>query len=210
MAGALCAVVAVLVVIVAVSTGRSRRRHRAQMQRWADSNGWTFTPQPAVDWGSRLPGGNTHGVTDALSRVMYGRRVTVAQYSVTDASDGTSTNTHWYVVTAVALHRPLPATHVEPRGGISRLRRGVFGSHETATGNPDFDRAFRVRTAEPAGLRHWLSPPLITAHLAGQVPPVWNVQGAELLGWRPGRLDLDDMARHTAPVLALADLLDGR
>jgi hypothetical protein len=210
MAGALCAVIVVLVAIVAVTSGRSRRRHRTQMRQWADDNGWTFTPQPAVNWGARLPGGNKHGITHTFSRVLHGRQVTVAQYSVTDASDGTSTNTHWYVVTAATLHRALPATQVEPRGHASRLRTEAFGPDETATGNPDFDRAFRIRTAEPAGLRHWFSPPLITAHQVGQVPPPWNVQGTELLHWQPGRLHPDDIPTHAATALLLADLLDGR
>jgi len=79
MAGALCAVVAVLVAIVALSSGRRRRRHRRRMRQWAGDNGWTFTPHPAVDWGSRLPGGNKNGVTQALSRVAHGRQVTVGE-----------------------------------------------------------------------------------------------------------------------------------
>ena len=180
MAGALCAVVAALVAIVAASSSRRRRRHRKLMRQWADNNGWTYTPQPGVDWGRRLPGGNTNGITQAFSRVLQDRQVSVAEYSVTDASDGTSTNTHWYVVTAAVLHRPLPATQVEPRGPASRLRSKLFGPDETTTGNPDFDRAFRIRTVEPTGLRQWFSPPLVTAHLAGRASPVWNVRGTEL------------------------------
>jgi len=128
---------------------------------------------------------------------------------VTDASDGTSTNTHWYVVAAAVLHRPVPATQVEPRGRTSRLRNKLFGPDETATGDPDFGRAFRICTAESAGLRRWFTLPLITAHLTGQVPPAWNVQGAELLHWQPGRLSLAEIPGHTAMVLLLADLLDG-
>jgi hypothetical protein len=209
MSAALCAAVAVLVTVVAVISGHRRRRHRHQMQQWADNNGWTFTPRPAVEWDSRLPGGNKNGVTETLSTVLHGRQVTVAEYSVTDASDGTSTNTHWYIVTAAVLHRPLPATRVEPRGHASRLRNKLFDPDETATGNPDFDRAFRIRTADPAGLRHWFSLPLVTAHLAGQVLPAWNVQGTELLRWQPGRLKPDDIPNHASKVLQLADLLDG-
>ena len=209
MAAALCVAVAILVAIVAVFTGRRRRRHRQEMRQWADTNGWTFTPQPAVNWGSRLPGGNKRGITETLSTVLHGRRVTVAEYSVTDASDGTTTNTHWYVVTAVVLHRPLPATQVEPRGRASRLRTKLFGPDETATGNADFDRAFRIRTADPAALPHWFPSQLITAHLTGQVPPTWNVQGNELLRWQPGRLQPVDIPRHVATLLPLADLVDG-
>jgi hypothetical protein len=209
MAGALCVAVAVLVTIVAVYSARSRRRHRARMQHWASSNGWTYTPQRAVDWGRRLPGGNKNGITDAFSRVVDGRQVSVAEYSVTDASDGTSTNTHWYVITVAVLHRPLPATQVEPRGLASGLRSARRGLDEAAIGNPDFDRAFRIRTADPAGLRHWFSLPLAAAHLAGRVPPVWSVHGTEVLRWQPGRLKIDDLTGLTTAILMLGDLLDG-
>jgi hypothetical protein len=73
MAGALCVTVAILVAVVAVFSGRRRRRHRARMQRWAEDNSWTFTPRSAVDWGSRLPGGNSRGVTDAFSKFLRDR-----------------------------------------------------------------------------------------------------------------------------------------
>jgi hypothetical protein len=208
MAGALCVAVAVLVAIVAVFSARGRRRHRTQMQQWASSNGWTYTPQPAVDWGRRLPGGNKNGITEAFSRVLDGRQVSVAAYSVTDASDGTSTNTHWYVVVVVVLHRPVPATQVELRSLASGLRSARRDLDEAAIGNPDFDRAFRVRTADPAGLRHWFSPSLVVAHLAGRVPPAWTVHGAEVLRWQPGRLKPKDIAGLIPEMLILADLLD--
>jgi hypothetical protein len=209
MAGALCAVVAVLVTVVAVYSGRRRRRDRDRMLRWADSNGWTFRPRPRVDWGSRLPGGNKDGIAHAFSRTMNGRQVSVGEYSVTDAGDGTSTSTHWYVVTAATLHRPLPAIQVEPHSATFRLRSRVFSGRETATGNPDFDRTFRIRTDDPAGLRHWFSASLITAHLTGYVSPAWNAQGTELLRWQPGRLQPDDIPAHARAVLVLSELLDG-
>jgi hypothetical protein len=209
MAGALCAAVAVLVAVVAAFSARSRRRHRARMQQWAESNGWTYTPQPAVDWGRRLPGGNKNGITEAFSRVVDGRQVSVAEYSVTDASDGTSTNTHWYVATVAVLRRSLPASQVEPRSLPSRLRSARRGLDEVAVGHPDFDRGFRIRTSDPARLRHWFSPSLVAAHQAGQVPPAWSVHGTEVLRWQPGRLNPENLGGLTPGILILADLLDG-
>jgi hypothetical protein len=206
----LCVVFAALAAILAVYSGRRVRRHQRRMQQWADRNGWTLTAHPHVEWGRRLPGGNTHGVSYTFSSVLDGRRVNVAQYSVTDASDGTTTNTHHHVVTVALLNRPLPSTQVESRGRASRLTSRFLDSGETATGNPGFDRDFRIRTREPAALRQWFSPPLIAAHRSGQVPSSWSVQGAELLCHRPGRLDPDEVQGHAAAVLPLADLLDGR
>jgi len=104
---------------------------------------------------------------------------------------------------------PQAETGLNNAAAPSRLRNKLFGTDETATGNPDFDRAFRIRTAEPAGLGLWFGPSLITAHLTGQVPPAWNVQGTELLRWQPGRLNTDDIPGHTSTALLPADLLDG-
>jgi hypothetical protein len=207
--GAVCVVLAVLVAIIAVYGARRRRRDRDRMRAWADHHGWAFTPHPSVDWGRRLPGGNRNGVGHTFTSVLHGRQVNVAEYSVTDGSDGTTTNTHHWVITAVRLNRTLPATGVEPRSRASRLAAKIFGSGETATGNADFDRGFRIRTAEPAALHQWFSPALIAAHLAGRVPAAWSVHGADLLCHRPGRLEVNEIPRHATAALPLADLLDG-
>jgi hypothetical protein len=205
--GGLCVV---FVAILAVYSMRRERRRRDQMRQWAEGNGWTLTAHPSVDWGRRLPGGNKHGVGHTFSSVLHGRPVSVAEYSVTDASDGTTTNTHHHVVTVARLNRPLPLTQVEPRGRASRLKTKFLGPGETATGNADFDRDFRIRTHDPAALRQWFSPGLIAAHLARQVPSSWSVQGTELLCHRPGHLNPDEILGHAAAVLPLANLLDGR
>lgn len=207
--GALCVVSAALVAIIAVYSVRSRRRHRDRMRQWADRHGWTLTSHPDVDWGRRLPGGNRHGVDDMFSSVLHGRPVSVAEYSVTDASDGTTTNTHHYVVTVTTLARRFPSTQIEARGRVSRLKSRLVGPGDCATGNADFDRAFRLRTTEPATLPQWFSAPLIAAHLSGRVPVPWSVQGNQLLCHRPGRLDPDEVPGHAAIVLPLATLLDG-
>jgi hypothetical protein len=60
--------------------------------------------------------------------------------AVTDAD----TNTTFFVAVVAALPLPLPDTEVDPRGTMSRL----LGTG-ALTGRPDFDRAFRVRTAGP-------------------------------------------------------------
>jgi len=209
MIGALCVVSAALVAIIAVYSVRSRRRHRDRMRQWADRHGWTFTSHPDVDWGRWLPGGNRHGVGDMLSSVLHGRPVSVAEYSVTDASDGTTTNTHYHVVIVTALARSLPSTQLEARGGVSRLKSRLVGPGDCATGNADFDRAFRLRSSEPAAVPQWFSAPLIAAHLSGRVPVPWSVQGNQLLYHRPGRLDPNEIPGHAAAILPLATMLDG-
>ncbi|MFI7599175.1 hypothetical protein [Actinoplanes sp. NPDC049681] len=207
--GAFCVVFLALVVVAAVFGSRRRRREQDRMRQWAARKGWTFTAHPHVDWGRQLPGGNRNGIDYAFSTVLRGRPVTVAQYSVTEASDGTTTNTHYPIVTVAVLKRSFPSVEVTARARASRLKSALFGGGETATGNPDFDRNFRVRTTAPAAMRHWLSPSLIAAQLGGQVPSTWNMQGTELFYHRPGRLELDEIADHAIALTPLADLLDG-
>ena len=203
-----CLVFAVLIAGVAVISIHRRRRHDRRLQRWADTNGWALTRHPRVEWGRQLPGANPHGISHTFSTMLHGHRVNVAQYSVTDASDATTTNTHHHVVTVVTLDQPYPSTQIEPRSRASRLKNKLLSPDETATGNPDFDRDFRIRTTAPAALQQWFTQPLITAHLTGQVPPAWSVHGTELLHHQPGRLHPDEIPAHAAAVLPLADLLD--
>jgi hypothetical protein len=150
---------------------------------------------------------------------VQGRPVTVAEYTVTDTQtssgpDGmggtttsTATSTHHYTVTVATLARPMPPTAVEPRGAMSRLARTVLGPGKSATGNPGFDRAFRIRTSEPAAVRRWCTPQLIEAHLGGQIP-AWSAYGTELLTYQSGRLDPPAIPEQISPVVYLAALLD--
>jgi hypothetical protein len=83
-----------------------------------------------------------------------------------------------------------------------------LGAGETAIGNPDFDRTYRIETDNPAALRQWFTPALVAAHSAGHIPPAWSVQGTELLCHRPGRLTTQAVPSHATIVLRLADLID--
>lgn len=193
-AAALCVAFTVLTALVAVVSTRSRRRHQAQLGQWAAAQGWAYEPRPDVSWGALLPGGNRHGVQEAFTALFGDRPVTVAEYSVTDATS----NTTFHVLTVAALHRPRPAIQVRPRGRLSRAGR--------PTGNPGFDRAFRVTTADGTPQ---LPPAVVDAQLTGRVPPTWTVSGNEVLHWQPGRLDPADLNTHAAAILHLAELLDG-
>jgi hypothetical protein len=205
---AACIVSVLFIAVIAIFSVRHRRRRLQQMRHWAGQHGWALTMQPDVDWGRRLPGGNRHGVGPLFSAVLHGRPVSVAEYSVTDAGDGTTVNTHHHVVTAARLSRSLPTTDVQPRGAASRLTTKILGPGEGATGHRDFDHRFRVRTSDPAVLREWFSAPLISAHLSGTLPVPWSVRGTEVLCHRPGRLNLDQIPAHAGVILALAALLD--
>ncbi|MEV6487656.1 hypothetical protein AB0M20_03315 [Actinoplanes sp. NPDC051633] len=203
-----CVAVTLLVVVLALVGARGQRRRRERMRVWGERNGWTYSHRPGVDWGRHLPGGNRNGVEDLFTAVIDGRRVNVGEYSVTDAATENVQNTHFWVVSAAALGRPLPAARLEPRGAGSRIKQKMLGPGATATGHPEFDRRFRIETDMPAVVGRWFSAPLILAQLNGQAPPSWSVYGTELLCHRPGRLDLNEISAHAASVVALAYALE--
>lgn len=217
--GLFCALVVGLVLLVTVAARRRERRRMDSLRSWAQANGWAVTERPAVDWGARLPGGARRGVSVTISGVVRGRRVSIGEYTVTDTqvttvtdgaggtSTSTTSNTHHYTVAVALLTRPMPNTAVEQRGGLSRLTRAVMGPGDYATGNPAFDRVFRIRTESPPSIRTWCSPALLDAHLRGHVP-TWSVHGIELLTYRPGRLDPAAIVPQAEQVAYLAALLD--
>ncbi|BCY08835.1 hypothetical protein [Actinoplanes sp. L3-i22] len=187
----LCVLMIALVAVVAVIQRRHGRRERQRWQRWADQRGWIFADRPVVSWHRNVPG----ELRFAVSGVAQGRRVMVAECAVTDAD----TNTTFFVAAVAVLRLSLPDTEVEPRATVSRL----LGTGAT-TGRPDFDRAFRVRTADP----RWLPPALIEAHLAGTVPSSWRVRGTDLIIVRRGRVNPGQVSGIIAQVLPLAAALD--
>jgi hypothetical protein len=191
-AGSLCCLVSiVLIAAVTVAQRRRERREHERWRQWADRHGWTFTSRPSVAWRRQVPG----EVRAAVSGIVQGRRVTVAECAETDGE----ANTTYFVAAVVALRRPLPDTAVEPRGAVSRL----LGTG-AKTGRADFDRAFRIRGTDP----QWLPAALVEAHLTGTVPASWSVHGTDLITVRRGRLAPDQVHRIAAEVQPLAELLE--
>ncbi len=201
----------IVLLVVAGATGRRNEQRRlAGIAAWAAAHGWQYVPAPGVDWHQRLPGRNKRGIAWTVLGVAGGRRVSVGEYTWTEASlstDGqgnstTSSTTYRHVVAVVHLDRPLGRLMVQPRGALSRLGRAVLGA-EPVTGDAGFDKRFRVVGAVPVPL----PPRLLAAHLAGAVPP-WSVHDADLMIHVPGRID-DPAAipGYAGPALHVADLL---
>lgn len=218
-AGLLCLLAVGLTIPLVIAVRRRERRRTDRLQAWARANGWTVTPKPVVHWRARLPGGDRGVVTVAVSGAVSGRPVSVAEYAVSDVHvtptpdglGGTTTSTtittHHFTVAVAALSRPMPSVAVERRGTASRLARAVLGPSETATGNADFDRAFRIRTADPAAVRWWCTPSLIDAHLRWQIPD-WSLTGTDVLTYRGGRLDPSTIPAEAGRITFLAAELD--
>ncbi|WP_213454608.1 hypothetical protein [Rhizomonospora bruguierae] len=207
-----------LVALVVVLAVRSSRRERARLERvrqWAVGQEWMYTPNPATEWPARLPGHNRRGVRFAVAGRARGHHVHVGAYfygesSTTTGADGTSfrsSTTHTFVVVAVRFPQPpYQPIGVQPRGGLSKMGRALFGD-ERSVGLEQFDRQFRVTASDAAYARRMVGPALVQAHLSGAVP-AWELYGNELLAYFPGRIDEPErIPRFTAPVLRVAELL---
>jgi hypothetical protein len=203
---ALTVVVVIVLIALTVWRARQERAREAEISQWAASRGWTVTPKAgAIEWTSRLPGTNRRGVSLILSGTVSGWPVRVAEYSYTTTSssgpDGASSSTtHRYVVTAVRLAAWYAPVAVQPRGGISRLGKAIFGDNAAATGHPDFDRQVRVDTKDPATSHALVGPALIAEHLAGQIP-AWSLAGQDLFAWQEGKIT--DPSRIEPPAAGL-------
>ena len=206
------AVLAVVIPFAIVAQRREKARQQA-LALWATQHEWQVVPKPHVDWGRRLPGGNKRGVSLALSGVVGGRPVTIAEYSYTTATTTngtTSTTTHHFVLHVVVLREPMPTVAVYRRGGMSKLGRALFGDKATALGYEPFDRVYRVSAADPRLVRSVLLPALVTEHVAGRLPD-WSLQGRELLSFRTGRIDDPaTIPAELAPLVRVADLIENR
>jgi hypothetical protein len=122
-----------------------------------------------------------------VSGTVDGWPVCFADYSYS-TGNGENKKTHDLIVTAVRLAVSYPPVSVQPRGGISRPGKAIFGEDAASTGHADFDRQFLLRTNYPTVGRALVGPALIAEQLAGHIP-VWSVAGQDLLAWQPGRID---------------------
>ncbi|MEV6925859.1 hypothetical protein AB0M46_15365 [Dactylosporangium sp. NPDC051485] len=216
--GACLGVLLVFAIVVGVVQHRRERRRREGLQQWAAHNGWRYEPRPAVDWWRRLPGRNRRGVTLALTGLVGGRTVSIAEYShttttTTPGPDGvgtTSPSTHRYVVYLVRLRQALPGLAVHRRGAVSRFGRALFGDRPTALGHEPFDRAYRISAERPDVVPAVFRRDLVAEHVAGRLPE-WSLHGAELMTFETGRID--DPATipgRFAALVRLADLIEPR
>lgn len=215
--GLVCiALVFALVIGLAVHSRKRERQRREMLEVWAVRNRWQYVPTPPTEWWRRLPGRNQRGVALALSGVIGGRPVSVAEYSYTttsttsgpDGTTSTSSQTHHFVIWVVRVRGSWPAIAVHRRGAVSRFGRSLFGDRATALGYEPFDSAFRISAERPELARSVFGQDLVAEQLAGWLPE-WSLSGDELMVVENGRLtEPDGIPARFGPLLRVADLID--
>jgi hypothetical protein len=136
--------------------------------------------------------------------------VQVTIYLDSRGSGKTSTN---YTVIRADYSKPLPfALRIGSEGVFTRLGKALFDLRDVEIGDPVFDRAVRVKTADEAGARAALGKPgardavlgllaLSTSAYATNAYAQWEAQGRHF--------DLGKTRERMAAVAAVARTLDG-
>lgn len=192
------------------------RRYRGRAARWAAAHGWAYRDGGGGSWTALLDQGIDRGVKFQLEGARRGRPVLVAHWwfdtrerRMDDDSIGGweyYTETHHVMVVVVRLPTPCPEMRVEARGMGSRVARALGRRDPAALGHDAFDRAFRIRSADPATGRRLLTRRLIEAHLARRVP-LWSVRGVDLVATWTGKVDPDTIPSRVDRLLTVAALL---
>ena len=107
-----------------------------------------------------------------------------------------------------SLTRRCRRSRSSPGAGLAKLKNRVAGPGNAGTGDPAFDRDFRIRTSAPHAVAHWCTPEVRAAHAAGHVLLPWSVQGRELLHYTRGPVELTSVISYASSLVWLAELID--
>jgi hypothetical protein len=190
--GTVCvALPVVLVVLLAVRASRRAEERRAGLAGYAAHREWEYRaedPSLVSRFTSAPFGrGSSRRATNVLLGRHDGRSFVAFDYSfVTSSSSGdtTSSTTHRYSVLALHVGRSVPALSVAPSGTMSRLFNALTNS-DIPVGDPEFDRAFTVKSPVPEFARDVLHPGMLEV-LRHHPDLAWRLEGDSMLVLRPG------------------------
>ncbi len=187
---------------------RVHRARQSVVAGYAASRGWTLV---AADhrW-TALAEGEPFGVgyyrraEKILIGPWRGYMVTVFDYRFT-VGWGKGTRTRRKSACAVALPASLPSVHIRPEGvgdGVARL----VGGQDFDVESEDFNRAYRVQSADPRFASALLNPRTVE-HLLAAGPIVVEVCGRNIVSTTDGRVDLRAIDARLALLTGMCERL---
>jgi len=188
------------------------RRHSGkrldEFERECRSRGWTYLASEdklADRWlGTPFGHGGDRSATSVVLGKAWGRRFTAFDYSY-ETSTGTGTDrqstTHWFAICVIGLPRALPGLEVAPEGAFSWFTEAIGVTTDVDLESEDFNRAFRVSAGNKKFASDVLTPRTME-YLLVATPRAWRIEGNELVSWRSGTVEPDD-------VVTTVELLDG-
>jgi hypothetical protein len=203
----LMAAMAVVGVGIYVSWRRDQQR-RAMLLQFAQGRGWRLTPsddalperwtEPPFGLGDHRRATNVLTGADPAGRPLVAFDYSYQTHS-TDSKGNTTTQTHRFAVCALQLPAYLPRLTVTTENVLTRLGNAVGVTSDIELESEDFNRAFRVHSADPKFASDVLSPRVMETLLARRHLS-WRIDGADIICWEDGRLS-------PAGVLEAASLL---
>ncbi|GAB2832711.1 hypothetical protein GCM10027176_41220 [Actinoallomurus bryophytorum] len=210
------AVALLTALVVAARNGaiRAERHKRDTLYAWTMTNGWQMHEGDVnTSWRQRLSGLRQFGIRRIVFSTVHGLPVTVADcHYTTESTDGEGRSTSQRVNLSVFVARlpgGWPDIEVRNRRMGSRFMRALGRQSPVEIGHAEFDRRFKVVTADPRAAHVLLSPALVDAHLRNQAPP-WSLRGGELMTIEQGRLTIERIGPGVQRLGWLAEALGYR
>jgi hypothetical protein len=174
---------------------RAARRSRDALYAWTMANGWQMQEGDVdTSWRRRLSGLQRFGIRRLAFGTVHGLPVTVAdcRYATEYTDSEGQPQIQWVDLSVFVARLPggWPDIEVHNRRLGSRFMRALGRQSPVEIGHAEFDRRFKVVTADPRAAHVLLSPALVDAHLRDQAPP-WSLRGGELMTVEGGRLTLE-------------------
>lgn len=181
----------IIVGIIAWLAAQQRREQRQQaLQQFATGRGWQFVAEDD-SYGRRWQGkpfagrGTTRNIIIGQHR---GRNFCAFAYHYTTTSSNgqtTTTQSHDFAVTVIALPAPVPELSVGAEGIFGGRVAEALGFERVDTGDSDFDSTFKVKSDDARFGTLVLQPPLIQM-LKATGPWDWRFTGQDMLSHQKG------------------------
>jgi hypothetical protein len=181
------------------------QKRRAALASFAAAKGWTFSAADpwGLDerWGSPPFGrGESRRASNVISGTAPGGHPLLAfdyKYTehTTDSKGNQHSTTYRFAVCVLRLPCDLPDLHVGNENMLTRIGSAVgFGDIEFES--EDFNRAFRVKCDDAKFASDVLHPRAMEMLLAHGRGEEWRFEGADMLSWHSGRIDVPDVLQR--------------
>jgi len=184
------------------------RRHKKSILALAARNQWTYEKYdqalPNSFWGTPFQHGHHRGAQDILRGRFDGRSVLIFHYRWQVGSFDDESTYYIWVVSVEDLPAGLPALEVIRRRWSKHYASPQAGA-EYRTGDPAFDKRFRVSTTHPQLAADVLDPDVRRLLMSWPDIP-WRIEAPRLVMWgsRGMRLKEVEEAARKATTLATA------
>lgn len=184
---------------------KQEQKRKAELASFAAAKGWTFAGvdpyQLDERWRSSPFGrGDSRKASNVFTGLTpNGYPLLAFDYKYTeertDSKGGHSSTTYRFAVCVIQLPCQLPGLHVGKENMLTRIG-SVVGFADIEFESEDFNRAFRVQCDDPKFASDVLHPRAMEMLLAHGRGSEWRFDGADMLSWRSGRIDVPDLLQR--------------